>query len=931
MAKARDIDAKALTMSFTTLSRRITDAAKGSETAVDSFKDIGVTQKELKQTGGDFNQQLLVIANAFGEAEGGAVRQQAAQKLLGRGYQTLLPMFADGAEGLKEQQKWADKYGATLGGKTVKEQMALVNAQRESKVAMLGLQVSFTEALTPALMEANQQFQKISQIIGSDKLTKGEKLEKVGKIIAGWADDALDAFVKVLPTMVEKAGEMAPKIAGAFIKGFLNAPVWGQIVLGGFLLAKMGGLTALATLGTRAGATFGGALKMGLRATGIGALIIGAFEAWDRISGAHAARVADEWGTTFGGKLDKAIKDKSIPALQSLANEANLTNERLEDLGWGGAADAVGDKAEKMSARVQAALDKMNTQGIQDSKIAVSEMENTWTKKMRQMAGISEKELDHIGDLLREKPKKGVEALDQAMGKMVDSIRQAMKDGVLSTRKGSKQIHSVLIDQLGIYGISHGGAQKIIQATEHGGKSLQRGGPIDQGRPSGDSVPALLERGEYVLNRNATKAVGKDRLDALNFGAAKRFAVGGMAGLQPGISRLAEWANQRYGLTVSSGFRSGTGSLHNVGAAVDLVPPGMAATKGIFGAFKNQLAELFYDPWGGWDSGQQIGAIGDHLDHIHAAILGAGAAAAGGMGRAKIKLPRFKATAAMFTPGAAGLNNSAQALEKIMGKRAAAATASAGHTGGSAGALSVGQFLALARRAIKITGAGNFSAQGLLTLAQQESSLIPSSINNWDSNAAAGNPSGGLMHLTQSNMKAYAEPGLGSNMFDPLASIAASINYQIARYGGQVTHSPYMLGGLVGMAEGGDPFAPKGAFGRAHYKMAQLPGMKKRIQKLAKKIAKTDERIQIAQTLAGYPTSPGGTELAGTEKTKQLGLLERLLRATRRPAPDRQAGLPNLQALQEKPGLFPRRPARASRTSPEARGGCSTRGPRLPN
>ena len=37
----------------------------------------------------------------------------------------------------------------------------------------------------------------------------------------------------------------------------------------------------------------------------------------------------------------------------------------------------------------------------------------------------------------------------------------------------------------------------------------------------------MLERGEYVLNRNAVSAVGMDNLHAINFGAAPRFAKGG--------------------------------------------------------------------------------------------------------------------------------------------------------------------------------------------------------------------------------------------------------------------------------------------------------------------------------------------------------------------------------------------------------------------
>ena len=41
-----------------------------------------------------------------------------------------------------------------------------------------------------------------------------------------------------------------------------------------------------------------------------------------------------------------------------------------------------------------------------------------------------------------------------------------------------------------------------------------------------DTIPAMLEPGEYVLNRNAAKAIGKDRLDELNYEEAPRDLLG---------------------------------------------------------------------------------------------------------------------------------------------------------------------------------------------------------------------------------------------------------------------------------------------------------------------------------------------------------------------------------------------------------------------
>ena len=62
-------------------------------------------------------------------------------------------------------------------------------------------------------------------------------------------------------------------------------------------------------------------------------------------------------------------------------------------------------------------------------------------------------------------------------------------------------------------------------------------------RQPGDSILALLEPGEYVLNRNAVNEIGKENLDELNFEEAPRFnmaqrmemQLGGMLGESLGM------------------------------------------------------------------------------------------------------------------------------------------------------------------------------------------------------------------------------------------------------------------------------------------------------------------------------------------------------------------------------------------------------------
>jgi SLT domain-containing protein len=80
----------------------------------------------------------------------------------------------------------------------------------------------------------------------------------------------------------------------------------------------------------------------------------------------------------------------------------------------------------------------------------------------------------------------------------------------------------------------------------------------------------------------------------------------------------------------------------------------------------------------------------------------------------------------------------------------------------------------------------------------RESGGNPRSENRTDSNAAAGHPSRGLMELIPENFQKYHVGGTSNNVFDPVANVAASVRYMIARYGHIVGMSPYAKGGLVG-------------------------------------------------------------------------------------------------------------------------------------
>nr|DAL94034.1 MAG TPA: tail tape measure [Caudoviricetes sp.] len=116
----------------------------------------------------------------------------------------------------------------------------------------------------------------------------------------------------------------------------------------------------------------------------------------------------------------------------------------------------------------------------------------------------------------------------------------------------------------------------------------------------------------------------------------------------------------------------------------------------------------------------------------------------------------------------------------------------------------VEQWRNLAIKALKMEGqysAGNLGS--LLFQMQTESGGNPNAINLWDSNAAAGHPSKGLLQTIDSTFKAYARPGYDKNVYDPLSNILASIRYAVARYGS--LGSAYRG---VGYADGGEVDKP---------------------------------------------------------------------------------------------------------------------------
>lgn len=74
---------------------------------------------------------------------------------------------------------------------------------------------------------------------------------------------------------------------------------------------------------------------------------------------------------------------------------------------------------------------------------------------------------------------------------------------------------------------------------------------------------------------------------------------------------------------------------------------------------------------------------------------------------------------------------------------------------------------------------------GILAQIQQESGGDPAVVNNWDSNAARGTPSKGLLQVIAPTYRSNAKPGYTSAKYQavPYTNIWAALNYVKKRYG----------------------------------------------------------------------------------------------------------------------------------------------------
>ena len=166
-----------------TLSGAILDAGFGLETYVRAFDKIGLTYERLKPLSPE--KQFLAVMEALAGVTDQSERAALAADLFGRAGTQLLPMLADGAEGLAEMRQEAHDLGIVFDQVAADKAAALTDAMTRLKESLQGIAFALADELVPIITEflENKVIPAITRIM--DWIDANEGLGKSLLWVAG--------------------------------------------------------------------------------------------------------------------------------------------------------------------------------------------------------------------------------------------------------------------------------------------------------------------------------------------------------------------------------------------------------------------------------------------------------------------------------------------------------------------------------------------------------------------------------------------------------------------------------------------------------------------------------------------------------------------------------------------------------------------------
>ena len=127
----------------------IFDAEQGLKTSVDTLDALGLSVEDF--TNLDPEAQFQLFADALAGIEDSSTKAALAQDVFGRKGAELLPLFDEGAEGMRALREQAVALGGVMSGEAAASAADFKDAQNELKTALMGIFFAIGEDVLPAI------------------------------------------------------------------------------------------------------------------------------------------------------------------------------------------------------------------------------------------------------------------------------------------------------------------------------------------------------------------------------------------------------------------------------------------------------------------------------------------------------------------------------------------------------------------------------------------------------------------------------------------------------------------------------------------------------------------------------------------------------------------------------------------------------------
>lgn len=402
-----------LESSMRRMSKTVDGARNGTASAQDAFRSLGISVADLPA---DPAAQLEMIADAIQRIQDPTRRAAATMAIFGKSGTAMLPMLADGAEGLRKLRREAEEVGQSLDAADVAAADRLGDAWDKFKSTISGSAFSIGVQLAPALENVLDIVSNVSKEVGAFIKKNGDVIQSSVKWAIGIG--AVGGGLMALGGTLKIVGSAAGMLSTAFTPVlFLSGAIRNRVSALGSVGKSIG--KSFSSFGREVATTFSQVEAAIAKSTAAAA---SAGAAGARIGGAFATGFTNSIGS-LSGRLAAALSTGGAAVMSAARRVAGVVAD--PSIG-AGAFRAIAAAAQSVADRIRG---------------AAMSARRGWTGELGMMTANSSRLFFSLGDVGRRalnvaiNPSQWVAAARSAVTSSVAAIRGGFSSAFASIRQ----------------------------------------------------------------------------------------------------------------------------------------------------------------------------------------------------------------------------------------------------------------------------------------------------------------------------------------------------------------------------------------------------------------------------------------------------------------------------------------------------------------